>query len=186
MPRRIDIIHRPAPDFQKIGKAPADWRNSGKRLLKGARLAWAPLNQSFREQGAEREDHADYYSPFFLLAGLAVENYMKARILENSIAVGIKPTSVDHVMRIVSKSHNLLDLAGKAGVPVPEPRRTLLERLTEFVEWSSRYPVPLAKKLLSVQHPRRSTKSADLKRIEEVIKLTLKDDPSHARSISLS
>lgn len=182
----IDIIKRPATDFQKAGKHPADWRNSGKRLLKGARLAWEQLKKGFGEQGATLDEYADYFSPFFLLAGLAVENYLKARILENSIRAGRIPATLDDVIRIVSKSHNLLNLAATAGVSVKEPYRTLLERLTEFVEWSSRYPVPIPEKLLNVQHPRRSTKSVDLERIEKVIKLTLKDNPDHARSLGFN
>ena len=79
-------------------------------------------------------------------------------------------------MSIVRQTHNLVDLADRAGLVTKGVQRELLERLTEFVEWSSRYPVPLPRKKEQVKnYARRSAKSVDLTRIEAlIIKLTLR------------
>jgi hypothetical protein len=136
-------LHRPELDLDAAGKDPANWRNSGNRLMKGARLAWVPLSQSFRANGREQEELADYFAAFFLLAGLAVENHLKARILENYLAEGSEPADLKQVMDVVRQTHDLQDLAHRAGVGrLSHVQLELLERLTEFVEWSSRYPVP--------------------------------------------
>ena len=150
--KTIDVLHRPELDPEKAGLDPDNWRNAGNRLLKGARLAWQPLSESFRAKGRELEDKSDYFAPFFLLAGLAVENYLKARLLENHIAGGSKPADLRQVMSIVRQTHNLVDLADRAGLVTKGVQRELLERLTEFVEWSSRYPVPLPRKKEQVKY----------------------------------
>ena len=173
MARSIDVLHRPNPDLDEVGKDPANWRNSGRRLLKGARLAWQPLSESFRAKGRELEDKSDYFAPFFLSAGLAVENHLKARILENHISAGSTPADLKEVMDIVRQTHDLVDLAGRAGLVTTTIQNELLERLSEFVDWSSRYPVPLPKKKDQVKYARRSAKSIDLERIEGLIELTL-------------
>jgi hypothetical protein len=109
------------------------------------------------------------------LAGLAVENYLKARLLENHIAGGSTPADLREVMDIVRQTHDLVDLADRAGLVTKGVQHELLVRLTEFVDWSSRYPVPLPRKKEQVKYARRSAKSVDLKRIEAlIIKLTLR------------
>ena len=144
----IDVQHRPEIDVDEAGRDPANWRAVGSRLMKGARLAWKPYHESFKAKGTELQDKSDYFAPFFLLAGLAVENYLKARLLENHILAGIRPTDLDEVMDIVRQTHDLVDLSKRAKLldrmrPI---QLELLERLTEFIDWSSRYPVPLPKR----------------------------------------
>ena len=77
-------------------------------------------------------------------------------------------------MDIVRQTHDLVDLAGRDGLVTTTIQNELLERLSEFVDWSSRYPVPLPKKKDQVKYARRSAKSIDLERIEGLIELTLK------------
>jgi hypothetical protein len=60
--KTIDVLHRPELDPEKAGLDPDNWRNAGNRLLKGARLAWQPLSESFRAKGRELEEKSDYFA----------------------------------------------------------------------------------------------------------------------------
>jgi hypothetical protein len=86
------------------------------------------------------------------LAGFAVENYLKARLLANRIASAGPfrdgKEAMDFVMdrqtsgKARRRSHDLVALAAAAYVLTPK-NQPLLERLTAHVLWAGRYPVPL-------------------------------------------
>lgn len=86
--------------------------------------------------------------PFMFLAGLGVECLLKAiRILQFQSA-GKPLTTKNNRGRLALtkelKTHDLLSLAHAAGIVLGPEEVTLLERLTDFVEWAGRYPVGVA------------------------------------------
>lgn len=86
--------------------------------------------------------------PFMFLAGLGVECLLKAiRILQfqaagKSIAAKNRRGSLALAKEL--KTHDLVSLAHAAGIALTSAEVTLLERLTDFVEWAGRYPVGVA------------------------------------------
>lgn len=86
--------------------------------------------------------------PFMFLAGLGVESLLKAiRILQYQAAgkpVAAKNRRGSLTLTRELKTHDLLGLAKAAGITLEPAEVTLLERLTDFVEWAGRYPVGVA------------------------------------------
>jgi hypothetical protein len=68
--------------------------------------------------------------PALLLAGYAIENYAKARLVEQGR--GWK----DH-------GHDLPWLVRQAGIELNEPEDLLVQRLKQIVVWAGRYPTPM-------------------------------------------
>ena len=113
MSREIIKLKRPTVRADDA-KNPEAWRINGARLLKGARLIWhqqlAPCLEGYKQTRGKRTrdqdralaEGADYFAPFFVLAGLAVENYLKARILERRIATGPSLPDAAAVLGVVT------------------------------------------------------------------------------------
>src|SRR5262249_51301661 len=72
-----------------------------------------------------------------MLCGLMLENLFKAVLVSRTGAFNTKG-------EFVHKTHDLVVLANLVGLKLSEDESWLLERLTSFVEWSGRYPVPLS------------------------------------------
>jgi len=64
-----------------------------------------------------------------MLAGFALENLIKGHYV---VAHGDRP----------GKTHDLVDLASKAPIPLDPAETRLARRLTQFATWSGRYPIP--------------------------------------------
>jgi hypothetical protein len=78
---------RPEVDFEKYSTDPTEWRNVSRRLFGTAEVIWPLLKQSLQTHpgdrlSARREALNDHFGGYFLLAGCAVENALKARIVE--------------------------------------------------------------------------------------------------------
>lgn len=82
------------------------------------------------------------FSAMLLHWGYAVEAAAKA------VLIAKDPSSLNQRF---FKTHNLRLFVEKAGEghPIPYPISDLLERLTEYVVWAGRYPVPLASERLA-------------------------------------
>ncbi len=72
-----------------------------------------------------------------MLYGLAIENLAKAIV----VATG---SPLDKKGRIAFKTHKLVDLVRNTKIRMTSKDEFLLNKLTEFVEWAGRYPVPLS------------------------------------------
>ena len=158
----VNKLKRPLVKYEDAAN-PEAWRAVGRRLMTSAEFLWEPLNEAIEgfvatrgdrspEQAAKYAALADHFGAFFVLAGFAVENYLKARLLANRIASAGPfrdgKEAMDFVMdrqtprKARRRSHDLVALAGAANVLTPE-NQPLLERLTAHVLWAGRYPVPL-------------------------------------------
>lgn len=112
------------------------------------------------ERGAASARAGGVALPAMLLAGYAVENYAKARIIE----------ACEEWPR--DKGHDLPWLVEAAGVELDPKETVLMQRLKLIVEWAGRYPRPLrpAAFRLSAREGGwpRQVSDADLPRIERI------------------
>jgi hypothetical protein len=80
-----------------------------------------------------------------LLYGLSIENVAKGLIVKAN-----PPTVVNGKLREWSGSgHNQMELLKEAGVNLSPQEQDLAIRLTAFVEWAGRYPIPKAVQKMS-------------------------------------
>jgi hypothetical protein len=168
-------------DFDAFGTDPERWSATASHLLATARLAWQQIAEGMAgyratmaaartaAQTAALEERVRYRGPFFLLAGLAIENQVKALIVARQISSGEKPRSAREVLNLFPNGkhqHNLVRLAGCAQVQLSDPECTLLTRLSSFVMWAGRYPIP---KNESDARFERTTGECDLREVEQLI-----------------
>ena len=153
---RIVELVLPPINFEREASDPDRWWATGADLLAAAALIWPQVSRgldrvgftivkSLRpEQAAQIYEPLRYRGPFFLLAGLAVENCLKAVIVgrmkrSNETLAAILAT-------VVGGQHRLLPLCAKANIALADRERELLNRLTMYVQWAGRYPVATTKK----------------------------------------
>jgi hypothetical protein len=89
----------------------------------------------------EPETEGPIYNRIYLmLIGFALENYYKGAmiLLKDNYAKAINTGKINHL-----KNHNLLGLASKAGLNIHDDLHAILNQLTEYIVWRSRYPAPL-------------------------------------------
>jgi hypothetical protein len=177
MSPRITKVKRPDVDLS-YGVNPQVWRAVAKRLLAAARLVWPPLAEALQGYADTREertpaqarqfaDQMEYFAGFFVLAGLAVENALKAHLLEGKIAAGeVIPAGTGVIRLFPDKAHDLVLLADWAKLTLTPGETRLLARLSEYVLWAGRYPIPKNAKNATFQ---RDTRDRDLKEIEAFI-----------------
>jgi hypothetical protein len=105
-----------------LAKEPTPWRMEAYGLRTACRVlceTWLDKSQS-----------ADVVFPALLLGGYAIEDYAKARLVEQG-------------KDWLRHGHDLPWLVREAGVEVEESDQVLLRRLKEVVTWAGRYPAPL-------------------------------------------
>ena len=150
---------------------PERWRSVASHLLASARVLWPVIEQGFQERGAPGAnaeaglEGLRHRGPFLVLAGLAIENMLKALIVldhnkrQQATGRADPPTIV--------KTHKLLPLARLANVPIDGWAEKLLDRLTMFVYWGGRYPIPLEESAYEIKW----TSSRDMHSIGEFMKV---------------
>jgi hypothetical protein len=139
--------------------------------MAAAELLWPHIRRGFTAHFSH--DPADdsaadeglrYRGPFYLLAGLAIENFLKALIVLDKQKRGEPLTDRDK-LTLVDGKHDLVSLNGIAGVDVGEIERAMLARLSQFVLWRGRYPVPKRSNLFSDV----MTQTSDLRDIQKFV-----------------
>jgi hypothetical protein len=182
----VNKLKRIPVEYDDAAK-PDAWRTIGRRLMASAELLWKPLQAAIDgfvatkddrtpEQTAEYEALAEHYAAFFVLAGFAVENYLKARLLANALKAGHSFPNGEAAMRFVRdldtprkaqrKSHDLVALA-KAAIVLTPKNEPLLGKLTQYALWAGRYPVPNDRAVLPFP---RITRDRDLDDIKALIR----------------
>ena len=84
----VNKLKRPLVRYEDAAN-PEAWRAVGRRLMTSTEFLWKPLNEAIEgfvatrgdrspEQAAKYGALADHFGAFFVLAGFAVENYLKA------------------------------------------------------------------------------------------------------------
>jgi hypothetical protein len=128
--------------FELVGQGPDAWLMEARLLKRTADLVCQELRKVFiafpegftAHRRPPFEDIA-LFKNYMLLSGLALENLTKG------IIVGRKPTVVTPETFNL-KTHNLLTLAQQVVQPFSSDELDLLKRLTAFVVWAGRYPIP--------------------------------------------
>lgn len=82
---------------------------------------------------------------YYMLVGFALENYLKAAIVQRSIMTRtfLQPDRLDEFLN----NHDIGELFSRAGLTVESRRyRPDFDYLTECIRWRGRYPVPVTAK----------------------------------------
>lgn len=127
--------------FEIAAKSPAIWALEGRRLKRSGDLVFDAYARDLDAMTTDRSplelENLETVGAATLLYGLAFENILKATIVQRE---GVKIEGG----KIVGwpAHHQLTELANRAKVALTAPQRDLLVRLTAFVEWGGRYPIP--------------------------------------------
>lgn len=113
---------------------PEEWLSMGATLRANAELLLA----------SERPRDLPVLDTYRMLAAFALENFFKARILP--VLQGRAREEIESTGRFpdIARSHDLVDLAKKAGFKGRAPDHLNLWRLTSYAVWRGRYPVSLS------------------------------------------
>jgi hypothetical protein len=125
------------------------WWESGANLLTAADTLWSFVEPVFNATRVTRsveiaaKNHRDAY---FLVAGCALESLLKAvRVRQLFPRTGEHAASVMPVLKLppgVKNKHDLVRLARDAGIAFSYNEEQLVGRLSIYVRWAGRYPVP--------------------------------------------
>jgi hypothetical protein len=132
--------------FEIVARDPQTWANQARMLAKSADVLWERLDQlrGARFDGLQRGvipsddlDEVALESSAFMLAGLALENALKARIVAGApeqVIAGKWPWPGD--------GHLSPELVQAAGLELASEESTLVRFLARQVRWAGRYPLP--------------------------------------------
>ena len=144
-PSRQGIVRTPEKLFRRMFQQAADmpdaWRMTADSLMRAAGTL-VPLVEADTRAALDPSQNTfeDPVAPvFMLLAGLAIENLAKAKLVEGRSS----PATVGDALAPDLKSHDLVDLLHRAGLTLSDDESYLAERLQAFVEWAGRYPIPV-------------------------------------------
>jgi len=130
--------------FETRALTPATWALTGQRLRRSADIVMAGYNSDLKtmESGASPLElrNLELSGCATLLYGLALENLLKAIIIKTDPAVIID----GELRRWPAGGHDLLILCNVAKIKTTKVEKDLLARLTSFVRWAGRYPIPNA------------------------------------------
>jgi hypothetical protein len=137
----------PPDRFEQIAVNHAKWRSVASHLMGTAVLIWPAIERGFADFMDERtrsqgEEGLRHRGPFYVLAGLSIENLLKAVIIQARSARG-EPIIAGKKLVGDLKTHDLVLLARRAGIEVSKVEEDLLVRLKQYVTWAGRYPIPL-------------------------------------------
>jgi len=155
---------------------PGNWIFDADALMASARLVvdgWrqartALFSVGMTPQAAEQmRQHPELWAAdvFMMLAGMAVEDLLKAIILIREPAlVQPNPAAPTQMLDRSISSHDLARLGSRAGISLDADERSFASRLSSFVLWVGRYPlaktlqamapVPGGSDLRSVEDPK--------------------------------
>ncbi len=121
-----------------------EWISTAEALLESAALFEPQLQKYWESKGTEQKSYEKFLKSNLMLAGFAMENVLKALIVQNQRESLEQEFSTKNELPKILKSHNLVVLAERAGLQFTnEGTKKLLDRLTRHSVWAGRYPVPL-------------------------------------------
>ena len=130
--------------FEAKAGSPSSWALQARRLKRAADLVFGAYLCDLRkmEGGCSPINLANLETvgPATLLYGLAFENLFKAVILMKESAV----IEDGRLQKWPGSGHGLVGLANRAEIQLTTTQSDLLSRLTAFIEWGGRYPIPMS------------------------------------------
>jgi len=128
--------------FELRTLTPELWALNARRLKQAADILFEAYEQDLKDMTAGESPlqlhNLELSGPATLLYGLALENILKAILLTTS------PDAItDGKLRKWPKDgHDQILLAHEAKIKLTINEENILRRLSEFVRWAGRYPIP--------------------------------------------
>jgi hypothetical protein len=128
--------------FELRALSPTVWVLTARRLKRCADIIFNKykIDLAALESGASPLDlqNLELSGCATLLQGFAFENLLKA------IVIQAQPTVIvgGRLRKWSADGHDLLALCAEASLDISEAERDLFARLTAFVRWAGRYPIP--------------------------------------------
>jgi len=133
--------------YSEIVFDPSEWRRLAKELFAAA-TALEPRLEKFWEGVRDGAWQDGQMAVYFMLCAYALENVMKATLVEMEIAKNPKPSAQGHLPKSL-KGHDLVALAQRCGkCELAEEYASILMRLSRSAVWYGRYPVPISSNAL--------------------------------------
>ena len=113
------------------------WISSASSLERAADVIWEVVEKDFEalRKDEEPESYSSVSGQFMLLAGLAIENYLKAICIKHSGAYSDN-------RKFKFGHHDFVSLATVSGIEFNRADSEFIERLEHFVIFAGRYPAP--------------------------------------------
>lgn len=131
--------------FREHLNEPRRWRESAEKLKRGGDLLFAAC-ESFSQLSGEEQAETEgtrVAGVATLLYGLAMENIVKAALLNEGIAKTRADGSIDWRTDGATQ-HNLVAMCRSSHIlPLDAQQEKLMERMSAFVQWAGKYPTPL-------------------------------------------
>ena len=144
--------------FEWKADAPGSWVLQARRLKRAADTVFNAHSSDLQRLQAGADplhlEHLESSGPASLLYGLALENLLKALVIESTGSRIVKWK----LLPWRGTGHGLVELAREANVPLIEVEIDLMSRLTCYVEWAGRYPIPKAVSQMAIKQRNISPK----------------------------
>lgn len=142
--------------FELVGNNAVFWLITAKRLRRSADIVFdayaadlEKLHLGVSAEGLQNLHNLELAGCAMMLYGLGIENLAKGLIVVRS---GSAAVNNGKLRKWPDPSHSLKTLLNHAGVQLSEQEEDLVERLTAFVLWAGRYPIPkIAKHMFIAQ-----------------------------------
>jgi hypothetical protein len=123
---------------------PGEWMSAAEELLAGAALFEPQLQEYWESRRADRMSLVKYPKSHLMLAGFAMENILKALIVQDQRAALEEEFDTKSRLPKILQSHNLITLSDRARLSISDDgTKEHLKHLTRHSVWAGRYPVPL-------------------------------------------
>lgn len=140
---------------------PEAWKQTAQQLLAAAALIepkidefWQRRNPPSATQSSWRPWDDEFVAIYFMLCAYAIENLLKARIIQKEPATIRADFAARQKLPQVLLGHDLYELTVKAGFhKLAVEEESLLRRLSRCSVWYGRYPLPLNPESLQSTHP---------------------------------
>lgn len=130
--------------FEAKARSPSSWALQARRLKHAADAVFEAYFSDLSKMGSGCSPidlvNLETGGPATLLYGLAFENLFKAVIINKEGA----RIEYGRLQRWPGSGHGLVGLAERAEIGMTTTKRDLLSRLTAFIEWGGRYPIPMS------------------------------------------
>ena len=125
------------------------WKLRSDELYKSASLVWFGGAKNLGIHNGEEQLLFELYRPAMLLIGICLETLLKGLIIKKE-----KHDFQDGKFPNYLKTHSLEKLLNRVGIkPIDNDELNFIRKLSESIEWISKYPVPtLSAHLKSPKH----------------------------------
>lgn len=142
-------------EFEFGGLIPDRWISQARRLRASADLLYGAYLKDLRMFGKVRKVSSlkslEHVMPATLLYGFALENLLKAILVQNDQS----RVRNGRLAPWPGGGHDLPALAREAEVALDPVETDVLNRLSQFIKWAGRYPIP--KKATEMRLVQRAT-----------------------------